>query len=185
MNVPPAPNRSQPTIDSPVPTITAPFNPISAPPSSVSAPSRKKFGLIYVAAGLTLLLVSSVLILYMLSPFQRCPNIEVECFPESGTATCNVRVGERTATDNYSLDASPLICSLTPAVALQVPALPKTVTNVSWTVSAGRIRRDSIYQQVMYIDTTGLVGREITVTAKVSGYGWRCANTASTSFIAK
>jgi len=186
MDLPPAPNPLLSTIASPVPTITAPVNPIYPPPSSVSAPSKKQFGLIYVAAPLTLLLVSAVLILYMLRPFQSCPNIKVECFPESGIASCYVRVEERTANDNYSLDASPLICSLTPALALQGPALPKTVTNVSWTVSAGKISRsDPNYQQIVIIDTTGLPGREITVTAKVSGYGWRCSNTAFTSFIAK
>lgn len=186
MDLPPAANPLPQTIASPLPTIGAPVIPISPPPSSVPAPGRKKFGLIFVAAALTLLLVSGALIVYVLRPFQSCPNIKVHCYPDGGTAYCDVVVEELTATGNQSLDASPLICSLTPALALQAPAVPKTVTGISWTASAGKIKsRDSNYQQVASMDTIGFAGREITVTARVSGYGWRCANTASTSFIAK
>jgi len=181
----PAANPLPPTIASPLPTIEAPVNPIS-PPSNVPAPGRKKLNLVYVGAALTLLLVSAALIFYMLRPFQSCPNIKVQCYPDSGTAYCDVVVDERTATGNYSLEASPLICSLTPALALQAPAVPKTVTDISWTASAGKINvRDSHYQQQASLDTHGLAGREITVTAKVSGYGWLCSNTAFTSFIAQ
>ena len=182
---PSAPNPIPPTIASPLPTIGAPVNPISPPLSNVSAPGRKKFGLVYAAAGLTLLLVSAALIFYVLRPFQSCPNIKVECYPASGTANCQVVVEERTATGNYILDASPLICSLTPALVLQAPAVPKTVTDISWTASAGKINRRDPHYQLASVDTTGLAGREITVTAKVSGYGWVCSNTAFTSFIAK
>ena len=186
MDLPPAPKPLPPTIASPLPTIGAPVNPINPPPSSVSAPGGRKFGLIYVAAGLALLLVTAALMFYMLRPFQSCPNIKVQCSPDSGTAYCEVLVEERTATGNHSLDASPLICSLMPALALQAPVVPKTVTDISWSASAGKINiRDSHYQQQASLDTTGLAGREITVTAKVSGYGWLCSNTAFTSFIAK
>src|SRR2546423_11921306 len=65
MNPSPAQNPLQPTIASPLPTIGAPFNPISPPPSSVAAPSKTQIGLIFVAAALTLLLISSVILLYM------------------------------------------------------------------------------------------------------------------------
>lgn len=185
MNPAPARNPLPPTIASPVPTITVQqANPIYPLPSDESASHKKKFRLVYIGVPLALLLVGAGILFYVLRPFGQCPIIRVECFSGGDRGICDVIVEEaRASTRNYRLDTGQLLCSLNPAMALQGPALPKTVTDVRWTVSPGRIQAQD--RQFLQIDTTGLSGREITVTAKVSGHGWLCSNTASTSFIAK
>ncbi len=180
----PAPNRLPPTIASPVPTITAQqANPI-APSHLDEALDTKRFRPIYIGVPLVLLLVGAGVLFYLLRASEQCPIIRIECsaggYPNKGN--CDLIVEEVRASTKDS-DTSQLICSLNPAIAFQPPAIPKTVTKVSWTASSGKI--DAQGQQFMTIDTSGLSGRQITVTAEVSGYGWRCSNRASTSFIAK
>lgn len=176
------------TIPGPAPTITAQHaNPTYPLPAEVPASPGKKFRPLYIAVALALLAISGVIVLFMLRSPASCPNFKVNCYPGSGSATgtsiCSLSVEDApAATRDYRQDPGRLLCSLNPALALQAPALPKTVTNVSWTLSSGKVRSDSPDQQHVYVDTNGLSGREITVTAKVSGFGWRCSNTASTSF---
>jgi len=176
------------TIPGPAPTITAQHaSPTYPLPADVSASPRKKFSPLYLVVPVALLAIGGVIVLFMLRSTASCPNLRVDCFPGSGPATgtpiCVLRVEDApSATRDYPQDPGRLLCSLNPALALQAAALPKSVTNVSWTLSSGKIKSDSPDQQHVYIDTAGLSGREITATAKVSGYGWLCSNTASASF---
>ena len=176
------------TIPGPAPTITAQHaNPTYPLPAEVPASPGKKFRPLYIVIPFALLAISGVIVFFMLGSSASCPNLKVNCYPgsgpASGTSICSLWVEEApAATRNYRQDPGQLLCSLNPKLALQAPGLPKTVSSVYWTTSSGRTRSDSPDRQHVYIDTTGLSGREITVTAKVSGYGWRCSNTASSSF---
>ncbi len=186
LKAPPDTRSAQTTITNPTPFVPPPTNPISAERSNeVSTSSNRKF--LFVGVGLALfgLFVSGALLLIFLGSSQNCPSIRVHCFPSSDSTTCSVVVDERSVQINKSLDTNSLLCSLSPVLGLQAPSLPNSVTNVSWTASNGTVKSDPTYKHLAEIDTNGLSGREITVTAKVSGYSWRCSNTATTTFVAK
>lgn len=177
---------AQSTITSQTPLVSPPTSPHSpTPTNNASTPSNRKF--LFIGAGVALfgLSVSAALLLIFLGGSGNCPTMRVDCFPVSDSVSCSVQVDERAMTINHNLDTSSLICSLSPILAFQAPPLPNSVTNVSWTASSGKLKPDPTHRHLAEIDTTGLTGREITVTAKVSGYSWRCPSTATTSFVAK
>ena len=101
--------------------------------------------------------------------------------------TCYVEVkGSRASAGGGDIGAGQLLCSLRVLPGMQLPSLPKTVTDVSWSVSAGRVTQSPGYMQTIVIDTTGLSGQKINVIASVEGYGERCPyTTVAGSFIAK
>ncbi len=185
MKTPRDTHSAQSTVTKPTPMAPQQPSPTTPTPSRDTTPnSTKKF--LFVGAGLALfgLFVSAALLLIFLGSSQNCPTIRVSCYPSTESASCSISVDEAVK-NNYAPDTNSLICSLSPVLAFQAAGLPKSVTDVSWTASAGKLRQDPAYEAMADVDTTGLAGREITVTAKVSGYGWRCANSASTTFVAK
>ena len=185
MKAPRESDSAQSTITSHTPLVTPTIQNGPAQSSNVSTNNNRKF--LFIGAGVAIfgLFVSAALLFIFLGSSSSCPTLRASCYPYTDYATCSVQVDERSVTSNNSFDTSSLICSLNQALAFQAPSLPNSVTSVSWSASNGKLKTDPTYKGMTEIDTTGLAGREITVTAKVSGYSWRCSNTVSASFIAK
>lgn len=127
--------------------------------------SRKTSKLPYVGIGLLVLLIVGGLSLYLIGQ-SRCPNMDVtvRCSPSSSNSTgCLLSINGA------------------PAYAIGQQAGAKNIPDTNWTVSSGKVTMYSYYSAS--IDTTGLAGREITVTANVTTGQWFCAKTASTSYV--
>jgi hypothetical protein len=121
-------------------------------------------------------------LLYVLAPHPKCPQIEVKCSQYASTASCYLEgVG---SAGNPEPDVGPAIASLRPVMALQAASapLPKGINKITWSVSPGQIR----YQEFagMGINTTGLSGQVITVKATYTGDSSSCSGTATTTFVA-
>lgn len=185
MKAPRSTHSAQTTITSPTPLVAPQSNPTF--PSQPNAPvsNAKKFLLIGVGAALFGVIITAGVLLIFLGSSPSCPEIRVNCYPGSSSTICAVQVNDPSMTSNQGGEASTLLCSLSTALAFQAPSLPKAVTDISWTVSNGKLKTTPDHEYRAEIDTTGLAGRQISVTAKVSGYSWRCTNTASSSFVAE
>jgi len=121
--------------------------------------SRKMPKLVYVGITLFLLLFVGGISLYALGRSQ-CSNmnVTVRCSPSSSNSTGCLLLVNGTIVQGA-----------------------KTISKTNWTVSAGKVTLYSYFNAS--IDTTGLAGREITVTATATTEYWFCSKTASTSYV--
>ena len=187
----PSDKSSEPTskqAPSPFPTITAQA-PMFSGPGSVgpnTSSSTKRIRLIYLIVPSALIICLFGFLLYLLRPTGSCPRLSIDCFPSTGSTNCQVLIYEKTHSGTIAADSN-LVCSLSPMLALQAgsPSIPHAVTEINWTVSSGTIDSQGKRNSGIQIDTTGLVGRQVTVTAAVSGYGLFCPNATSATFTAK
>jgi hypothetical protein len=148
----------QPTIASADPFPGAP-KAISPSQLNNAITSRKMPKLVYIGITLFLLLLVGGISLYVLAR-SRCPNMDVtvRCSPSSSNSTgCLLLVNGVTVQGT------------------------KTVSKTNWTVSSGKVTLYSYFN--VSIDTAGLAGREITVTATATTEHWFCSKTASTSYV--
>ena len=182
MNPTSAPSSLPSTIASPAPiTSRQEAKPISPSPFDVSASPAKKFKLVYIAIP-SVLIVLGLILLYALRSSQ-CPTITMICTSFENFTVCNLRQ-QHVTSNNYHQDMGQAVSSLQPLAVLQQPIFPEAV-KVSWTTSLGKIQDQYNGGDHLRIDTTGLAGREVAVTATFTGYNWVCTNTASGSFIAR
>ena len=146
------------------PTIAAPPPPLAAGVPALDSAQQaepevaKKSRLPLVLAALTgfLLLVAGIAVT---SLWTRCPVIRVTCSQlQENEAHCELRMEDGR------------------------PAFLHHGITATWSTSAGTMFPG---RDLANIDTTGLSGKEITITATFSGAGIFCSNSASTSFIAR
>jgi hypothetical protein len=152
-----------PTIESP----RAPAGPqepkqVFPPRLDLSIAPRRKSRLPYVGVAILLLLIIGGSLLYVLSR-TLCPKINttIHCSPFSELRRYPFSEGA--------------------GCQLLIPASSQKITKTIWTVSSGKVSYQSQYEAA--IETPGLAGREITVTATSTISHWPCSTTASTSFI--
>jgi hypothetical protein len=109
-----------------------------------------------------------------------CPKLEIHCYPSSATSYCDV--AQQTAQTTNGASAQPIsaaLCSRT-LILLQAAPLPKNIGNITWSASAGAL---SSNHSQMTLNTAGLAGQTVTVTARVTSASWICSTTLSTSFV--
>lgn len=155
-----------PTIASPAVSADAPEVKQFVPPEfQASAAVSKKSKLPYV-------IISSLLLVFLLGGISviklktnQCPRVNVHCSSSPNSANCY------------------LYESAKPRVEIGQPPVPKGVSNLSWTASAGKIERQGGGEII--IDTSGDPRRVILVTARFSADGWFCSNTATGLFVAQ
>ena len=176
----------------PPPTIASPdplaepqkVKPILRPQFDVPTTPAKKFKLAYIAITFLSLLIVGGVSLYNFSSSQCSKlNVSVRCLPSKDSALCAI---EATETQSSTGPSRPIISSFLPIAAFQAanpaPAeIDPYISKTNWTISSGKIAFKNKYYTE--IDTTGLAGRQITVTATAISNHWFCSKTASTSFI--
>ena len=155
---PPAPTIASPSV------MPGPQEPkqVFPPRLDLSIAPRRKSRLPYVGVAILLLLSVGGIFLYVLSR-TRCPKISttIHCSPFSELRRYPFSEGA--------------------GCQLLTPASSQKITKTIWTVSSGKVSYQSQYEAA--IETPGLAGRQITVTATSTISHWPCSTTASTSFI--
>jgi hypothetical protein len=135
--------------------------------SQPNVTTRKTSRLAYVGISFLVLLIVGGLSLYLIGP-SRCPsmNMIVHCSPSGSNYTGCVLLVNGAQNSNAQQAA-------------------KNISKTNWTVSPKPgYSRTQFYSTYTYsIDTTSLVGQEITVTATATTDHWFCSKTASTSYV--
>ena len=168
-----------PTIASPVKTAESlPLEPIRRPEFEYPAPRKRSKVLLLVLALAIPVVLGGVYLLW--SSTLDCPKLIVQCIPSGDRAYCYVDVPPRAQADENRGWRSMAIASLRPVLGFQAAALPASVANVYWTTSAGHVSSQTSQAS---IDTKGLAGRSITVSAVVTSTKRGCSQTVSTSFV--
>jgi hypothetical protein len=140
---------------------------------------RKNSRLAYIGIAFLTLIVVGGISLYVLGQAQCSKvNVTIKCSPTENYATCWLQANE---TQSSVGNSGPAISSLRAMAALQLPASSQLIDKTTWTASSGKVSFQSQYYA--QIDTPGLAGREIKVTATANTNQWFCSRTASTSFV--
>lgn len=160
----------------PLSTIAAPRP--TLPESNASTQARTNSKLFYVLPiGVVMILVVGVL---MFLSYRRgqCLKISVDCHQGADDVYCTL-VEDHTSGDPS--EVGPALASLRVVLGLQQAAAPLGVSNITWTSSGGKlINREGTS---VAIETAGLAGQEITITAKYTTAGFMCSNQSSATIV--
>lgn len=145
------------TIASPVISLGVPeAKPFVPPQFETNAAARQKSKLPYITiSSLALVVLLGGIFVFTFKKAQ-CRNVRIHCGQSAS-------------------DPSSAYCDLD---------FVKGIDNVTWSTSLGKIDSPDGGAGTI-INTTGLSGRTISVTAKFTTDGWFCSNTATTSFVSQ
>lgn len=119
--------------------------------------------------------------IYMFGPGRsNCPALLLRCTSDAKRTECYVTQDEHSPASQYDRPISAALCSLRPALGLQMPALPTGISKITWSASSGTIVTQDTW---LILDTTGLSGKEISVRAAISGDNKSCSETIPNTFV--
>ena len=148
------------------------------PQPGSSTPQRKFVPYIAISV-LVLMVVMGIGIVYVFEIGKsKCPDLIVRCSSDSTRTECYVAEDPHNTRSQYDRPISAAICSLRPVLGLQMPSLPRGVRKVTWSASSGKTLEHGNW---LVLDTTGLSGKSITVTAIITGEN--CSSTIPTSLV--
>ena len=143
-----------------------------------SSPKRKLVPYIAISV-LVLMVLMGIGIVYVFEIGKsKCPDVIVRCSSDSTRTECYVAEDPHNSNSQYDWPISAALCSLSPGLGLQMAGLPRGVRKVTWSASSGTMIQ---HQDWLVLDTTGLSGKAITVTATITGDSWNCSSTIPTS----
>lgn len=173
------PDPLPPTVTSPAPTLASPATtPLAFAAETASPKSSNSWRNVYVGLALTLAVSATLIFAYGRS--SACPTITVKCIPYQEYAICQVSPTSGGAVLGES-QTSQAFAGINLLAAAEPRRFADSV-NVSWTTSQGVLGEPDLDGEVVRINTVGLTGQEITVTATLTGLGTFCSNTASARF---
>src|SRR6266850_5487472 len=109
-----------------------------------------------------------------------CPPLLLRCTSDAKRTECYVTQDEHSPASQYDRPISPALCSLRPALGLQMPSLPTGISKVTWSASSGTIVTQDTW---LILDTVGLSGKEITVKAAISSEQTSCSEMIPNTFV--
>jgi hypothetical protein len=178
-DVMPAPRDAQPTATIPSPPPTKQVVPFTQSQFGDSTP-RKSFARYVVVAVVGVVIGVVAIALYAFGRAD-CPTLIINCTPGAKTTYCGVRDAPA-STGGLARPISAALCSRS-VILWQVAPMPSEVEGISWSASTAEKPQSYGTQSEITLDTSGLSGVKVTVTAKVHSRKWLCSETLSTSFV--